>query len=58
MKEITPIETKLKKYRPESVEILPAFRKNINIVHWFKKQCSKVMIIVGRRTDSLKRGKY
>jgi hypothetical protein len=31
MKEITPTETKLKKYRPESVGISQAFRKNINI---------------------------
>jgi hypothetical protein len=58
MKEITPTETKLKKYRPQSVGILPAFRKYINIVHWLKKQCSKFMIIVGRRVVLLKRGKY
>jgi hypothetical protein len=29
MKEITPTETKLKKYRPQSVGILPAFQKYI-----------------------------
>jgi hypothetical protein len=59
MKEVTPIETMFKKYRPESVGILPAFReKNTNIVHWYKKHCGKFMIIVSRRAGSLKRWKY
>lgn len=58
MKEVRYIETILKKYRLESARISPAFQKNINIVHWFKKHCSEFMVIVGRRAISLQRGKY
>lgn len=58
MKEVAHIESMLKKYRPESVGISPTSRKNINILHRFKKHSSKFMVINGRREISLKRGKY